>query len=163
MAAPIARKPTRSRAARGGSAAGSRCHVLIGLAVPALALSAALGYYYVQFSRQIEARLHGERDRVLPRVFARPLVLRSGQSLGAVQVVDRLNDLGYTQRSRVEKAGEFAVGAGAVTVIPRGGNHKGESVRIAFDQPRVRQGSGLPPPPRARRADRAREQPRPTA
>ena len=33
-----------------------------------------LGYYYVQFSRIIEARLHGERDRVIPRVFARPLV-----------------------------------------------------------------------------------------
>jgi penicillin-binding protein 1B len=122
-------------------------YVLIGLAIPALALSAALGYYYVQFSQQIEARLHGERDRVLPRVFARPLELRTGQSLGAVQVVDRLNDLGYAQRSRVGKAGEFAVGAGAVTVVPRGGNHQSEIVRIAFDQPRVRQAGGQPAAP----------------
>ena len=119
-------------------------YLLIGLAIPALALSAALGYYYVQFSRQIEARLHGERDRVLPRVFARPLELRRGQPLGAMQVVDRLNDLGYAQRSRVEKAGEFAVGAGAVTVIPRGGNNQGEIVRIVFEQPRVRQAGGAP-------------------
>ena len=37
---------------------------------------AFLGYYYVQFSRIIEARLHGERDRVIPRVFARPLTLQ---------------------------------------------------------------------------------------
>ena len=29
----------------------------------------------------IDARLHGERERVLPRVFARPLELRRGQAL----------------------------------------------------------------------------------
>ena len=103
-------------------------------------MSAILSYYYVVFSRQIEARLHGERERVLPRVFARPLELRKGQSLGAAQIIDRLNDLGYAQRARVEKAGEFAVGAGAISVIPRGGNRHGQTVRILFEQPRVRQG-----------------------
>ena len=61
---------------------------------------------------------------MLPRVFARPLELRKGQSLGAAQIIDRLNDLGYAQRARVEKAGEFAVGAGAIAVIPRGGNRQ---------------------------------------
>ena len=35
----------------------------------------AAGYYAVTFSRMIDARLHGERDRVIPRVFARPLEL----------------------------------------------------------------------------------------
>ena len=29
-----------------------------------------------------------------------------------------MNDLGYAQRARVEKPGEFAVGAGAISVIP---------------------------------------------
>jgi penicillin-binding protein 1B len=103
---------------------------------------AVLSYYYVVFSRQIEARLHGERERVLPRVFARPLELRKGQSLGATQIIDRLNDLGYAQRARVEKAGEFAVSAGAIAVIPRGGNRNGETVRILFEQPRLRKATG---------------------
>jgi penicillin-binding protein 1B len=116
---------------------------LIALAVPALVLSVMFGYYYVAFSRQIEARLHGERERVLPRVFARPLELRRGQSLGAAQIVDRLNDLGYAQRTRVEKAGEFAVGAGAIAVIPRGGSRHGQTVRILFEQRRVRQAGGV--------------------
>src|SRR4029453_8353661 len=75
---------------------------------------------------------------------ARPLELRTGQPLGAMQVVDRLNDLGYAQRSRVEKAGEFSVGAGAVTVIPRGGNTQGQTVRIMFAAPRVQQAGGAP-------------------
>jgi hypothetical protein len=42
---------------------------------------ALTGYYYVTFSRMIDARLHGERDRVLPRVFARPLEIRRGDNV----------------------------------------------------------------------------------
>ena len=34
-------------------------------AVLALAGSTAFGHYYVQFSRVIDARLHGERDRAV--------------------------------------------------------------------------------------------------
>jgi penicillin-binding protein 1B len=119
----------------------------LALAVPAIAGSAVIGYYYVAFSRQIEARLHGERDRVLPRVFARPLALRKGQWLGAGQLIDRLNDLGYTQRARVEKAGEFAVSAGAITLVPRGGDHQGQVVRISFEQPRARKAATVPAAP----------------
>ena len=74
------------------------------LAVPLVVLCFAAGYYYVTFARLIDARLHGERDRVLPRVFARPLELRRGQSLTERQLVDRLNDLGYAQRARADKA-----------------------------------------------------------
>ena len=59
-------------------------------------------YYYVTLSRLIDARLHGERERVLPRVFARPLELRRGQSMTERQLVDRLNDLGYTLRGRAD-------------------------------------------------------------
>jgi penicillin-binding protein 1B len=111
---------------------------LIALALPAVVLSGVLGYYYVQFSKQIEDRLHGERDRVLPRVFARPLELRRGQWLGDRPLIDRLNDLGYAQRARVERPGEFAVGRGAIALIPRGGDRQGEVIRVVFEQPRTR-------------------------
>jgi hypothetical protein len=70
-------------------------------AVPLGALCFVTGYYYVLFARQIDQRLHGERERVLPRVLARPLELRRGQGLTEQQLVDRLNDLGYAQRGRV--------------------------------------------------------------
>ena len=78
----------------------------------------ALGYYYVSFARLLDARLHGERATVLPRVFARPLELRRGQSLTERQLVDRLNDLGYAQRTMFEKPGEFVIGSGDVTIMP---------------------------------------------
>ena len=40
-----------------------------------LATVGTLAYWWVRYSEPIDARLHGERDRVLPRVYARPLEL----------------------------------------------------------------------------------------
>jgi penicillin-binding protein 1B len=98
----------------------------------ALVCSAVFGYYYVQFSRIIEARLHGERDRVIPRVFARPLILHGGQGLSESELIARLNDVGYTERSRVERPGEFAVDRRSIVLLPRGGDQVGRVVRIVF-------------------------------
>jgi penicillin-binding protein 1B len=123
---------------------------LLLLAIPAVILSGFLAYYYVQFSREIEVRLHGERDRVLPRVFARPLDLWRGQALGQVQLVDRLNDLGYAQRAAPEKPGEFGVSQSTVLLVPRGGDHPGIMVRAVFEEPRAPKatpGATSPPVP----------------
>src|SRR6266498_5307336 len=81
----------------------------LGLSIPAILLCFAAGYYYVRFAHLIDARLHGERDTVLPRVYARPLELRRGQSLTDRQLIDRLNDLGYAERARPDKPGEFSI------------------------------------------------------
>ena len=113
-----------------------------------------LGFYYVQFSRIIEARLHGERDRVIPRVFARPLTLHTGQGLSERELVARLNDVGYTERARVERAGEFAVDGRSVVLVPRGGDHAGQPVRIAFAEPKVVKVSQTPPAPAPDRISR---------
>src|SRR5205823_9140120 len=103
-------------------------------ALPVILLFGALGYYYVSFARILGARLHGERDTVFPRVLARPLEIRRGQSLTDRQLIDRLNDLGYAQRASLEKPGEFAIGKGAVTIRPRSGELKG-IVRVVFQKP----------------------------
>jgi len=104
-------------------------------AIPAMLLVVAAGYYYVRFSRLIDARLHGERSTVFPRVLARPLELRRGQSMTEQQLVDRLNELGYAHRDRLEKAGEFAIGAGAVAIMPRVSELNGQAVRVIFQRP----------------------------
>jgi penicillin-binding protein 1B len=111
--------------------------VLGAVAAIVIFFSGVLGYYYVQFSRIIEARLHGERDRVVPRVFARPLTLYSGQGLTELELVARLNDVGYTEKSRVERPGEFALDRRAIVLVPRGGDHAGQPVRIIFAEPRL--------------------------
>jgi hypothetical protein len=46
---------------------------VLALSVPMVVLCFAASYYYVRFSHLIDARLHGERVTVLPRVLARPL------------------------------------------------------------------------------------------
>ena len=121
-----------------------RLFLLVVIGVPALIASFAAAYYYAQFSRIIEARLHGERDRVIPRVFARPLTLRAGQGISLSELVGRLNDIGYTEKSRVEKAGEFTVEPWSVVVLPRGGDRAGQRVTIAFPQPRPAKAAAKP-------------------
>jgi penicillin-binding protein 1B len=120
--------------------------------VVALASSALLGYYYVEFSRIIDARLHGERDRVIPRVFARPLTFNAGQVIGPGELVARLNAVGYTDRGRAERPGEFAIGERLVAFIPRGGEFAGHAVQVGFTPlPAARAGSKAPPPERIAR------------
>jgi penicillin-binding protein 1B len=95
-------------------------------------------YYYVTFAHQIDERLHGERERVLPRVFARPLELYQGEAVSDRQLLDRLNDLGYVQRTRAENIGEFSATDGVVSLIPRGGTYRGRLVRATFQRARPR-------------------------
>src|SRR5437870_7189253 len=91
----------------------------LALAIPTVVVCFLATYYYVRFSHLIDARLHGERATVFPRVLARPLELRRGQAMTEQQLSDRLNELGYAHRDHVEKAGEFAIGQGAVAIMPR--------------------------------------------
>lgn len=93
------------------------------------------GYYYVTFGRLIDQQLHGERQRVFPRIFARPLELRLGQALTNRQLVDRLNDIGYAERPKAEKPGEFALEDGGVSIVPRAEEFKGRTVRVSFQKP----------------------------
>jgi penicillin-binding protein 1B len=109
----------------------------IGLSIPTVILCFAAGYYYVRFARLIDARLAGERDTVLPRVFARPLELRRGQSLTERQLIDRLNDLGYAQRASISQPGEFTLGIGVIAIMPRRPELKGQIVRVVFQRPAV--------------------------
>jgi penicillin-binding protein 1B len=111
---------------------GWRFYVFLGIAVPLLVGSALIGYYYVAFSRLIDARMHGEFERTDPRIFARPLTIRRGQRITQQQMIDRLNDLGYAQRAKVEQAGQFAIGRDALAVIPRSGDRPGQIIRFAF-------------------------------
>jgi penicillin-binding protein 1B len=109
--------------------------VFLAIGIPAIVLSVVLGYYYVVFSRMMDARLNADLDRAVPRVFARPFVLHRGQAVTPRQLEIRLNDLGYALRARVERPGEFAVGRDGVTFIPRGGDYAGKTVRAVFGRP----------------------------
>ncbi len=109
-------------------------------------MAGAAGYYYGQFSLLIEARLQGERVRVIPRVYGRPLTLRPGLTLASDDVVQRLNDLGYTARETPREGGEFAATREVVAIVPRGGRHAGRTVRLEWAAPDgTRPGAATPP------------------
>jgi penicillin-binding protein 1B len=124
--APDKKTPARKRRR------GWKFYALLGAGVPLLVVSVVVGYYYVVFSRMIDARIHGEMQRTDPRVFARPFELRPGQALTPRQLDTRLNDLGYSHRARAEEAGEFAIGRDTMVLVPREGDRKGKTVRIVF-------------------------------
>src|SRR3954469_13079781 len=120
----------------------------LAVGIPTVVLCFAAAYSYVRFAHLIDARLHGERETVFPRILARPLELRRGQSLTERQLIDRLNDLGYAHRDHVEKPGEFAIGNGAVAIMPRAPELKRQVVRVVFQRPapEVKNASRRQPP-----------------
>jgi penicillin-binding protein 1B len=111
---------------------GWKLYALAILGGPSLVLGCILGYYYVSFSRMVDARLRGELQRVDPRVFARPFELHRGQSTSQIELIERLNELGYSQRARAEQPGEFTIGRDTLVFIPRDGDRKGRTIRIVF-------------------------------
>jgi penicillin-binding protein 1B len=125
-----------------------RRQILIGLGVMAVAAVGIAVYLYVSYGRIIDARLHGERDRTVPRVFARPLTLQANQSINQAELVVRLNDVGYAQRARVERPGEFAIDRNTVVLISRSGDQAGKPLTVVFpDPPVLRKKTAKPPPP----------------
>ena len=123
-----------------------RRHLTIALAVLAVLMVGTVSYLYVSYGRIIEARLHGERDRAVPRVYARPLTLQAGQNLSQSELVARLNDVGYAQRARVERTGEFAIDRHHVIILSRGGDQAGRVVTVSFPEPVVPKKKSAKPP-----------------
>ena len=117
-------------------------HIVIGLAVLAVITVGVVSYLYVSYGRLIDERLHGERDRAVPRVFARPLTLQTGQSLSQADFIARLNDVGYAQRSRVERGGDFSVDRNSVILLSRSGDQAGKVVTVSFPEPPEKQAWG---------------------
>jgi penicillin-binding protein 1B len=90
------------------------------------------GYFWVKYGRLIEQGMAGEQHPV-PRIFGRPFDLHAGLGLSPSQLVQRLNDLGYTERPKAEHPGEFArASTGSVTLIPRQAGDTAPSVRVDF-------------------------------
>jgi len=105
---------------------------LLAVGVTALAGAVVFGYYFTVFSKVIDKRLHGERERVLPRVYARPLEVRRRQALTLREFVDRLNALGYADRPGASKPGEFVTRANEALLRPKGGSAPEQLVRVVF-------------------------------
>jgi penicillin-binding protein 1B len=111
------------------------------LRLAALTLSVLAGlmlivgsFYWVRYGRLIDSKLGGEQ-RPVPRIFGRPLTLQAGLSLSPAQLVQRLNDVEYAERPKVDGPGEFVVAGTTVTIGVRpDGQAKPQTVRVDFSR-----------------------------
>ena len=110
--------------------------------VPLLVLAGVTAYYYSAFAKVVDDRLQGERLKALSRVYARPLEFRRGQWISMQQFAERLNVLGYAERPSPSQPGEFSRGEGVLTIVSRGGDLAGQTVRLRLEP--VTRGAGLP-------------------
>ena len=137
----------------------SKRRISIALGMAAVVMLGVVAYLYVSYGRIIDARLHGERDRAVPRIFARPLTLQTGQNMTQAELIGRLNDVGYAQRSRVERTGDFAIDRSSIVLLSRGGDQAGKVVTVSFPEPPViRKKTAKPPPPPQQRITKIQAQ-----
>jgi penicillin-binding protein 1B len=93
--------------------------------------------YWQHYGRIIEAKLGGG-NQPMPRIYGRPFELSPGQGLSVEQFVQRLNEVGYTQRAKADGPGEFAVAGNVVTMGTRpGGAEPGRTVTVEFSERRA--------------------------
>jgi penicillin-binding protein 1B len=96
--------------------------------------SSVLIYYYLKFNVMVDRRLQGERWMVPARLYARPVVLRTGMPMTGAGFVSILNGLKYEEKDDIPASpGEFAVGAKTVTFLPRGEHAPPEPVMLVLE------------------------------
>ncbi|MEJ7618844.1 MAG: hypothetical protein WKF30_18145 [Pyrinomonadaceae bacterium] len=98
-----------------------------------------LGYFYLQFSERIDARLRGDIFTRAAGIYAAPKELRIGAAISADALVERLKSGGYVEKSQQadNSRGRYAVNNGGVEIDPsRGmvidGNLPYPRVRVGF-------------------------------
>jgi penicillin-binding protein 1B len=114
--------------------------------LPVVVGSSLVIYYYLRYSVLVERRLKGERWAVPARLYARPLVLHGGLSLGIPGFIKVLNGLKYEEKKDggALQPGEFLPGEKVVTFDPRPvPNGATEALAVTFDKEHVKDLKGV--------------------
>jgi penicillin-binding protein 1B len=113
--------------------------------LPLVIGASVLIYYYLRYNVMVERRLRGERFGVPARLYARPLVLRSGMPLGVPALVKTFNALKYEQKTEAPAAeAEFTLRPGGVAFWPRQtGGAPPETINVVVDKDRVKEMRGV--------------------
>jgi penicillin-binding protein 1B len=86
--------------------------------IGAVAVIVFMGLLWVRYGRMIDARLGSEQGKA-PRIFGRPFELQTGRGLKPNELVQRLNDIGYAERTKAAEPGQFSVAGLSVTLMTR--------------------------------------------
>jgi len=93
--------------------------LLTAATLPVVIGSSVLIYYYLRFSVMVERRLQGERWLIPARLYARPLVLRTGMALGAADLV-KIKVMRSGGLHRARKVCAVAEAAGLPVIVGSG-------------------------------------------
>jgi penicillin-binding protein 1B len=113
--------------------------ILLGAAaVVFLSLLSVYIYYYLQYAKIVEHRMRGQIFNNASKIYARPRVLRVGESAQAHQIVNQLRIAGYSEEG---EKGESRLGTyslqGSVLVV-----HPGPESYHSSEGARIRMGDG---------------------
>ncbi len=106
--------------------------LLIAAGVVAAILFTTIVVMYVRYARVIDAKLAGDQQAT-PRIFGRPFEVQVGQGLSPAQLAQRLNDVGYAQRTKPEAPGDFAIVGASIVVLPRAAGTREPEPAVKID------------------------------
>jgi penicillin-binding protein 1B len=104
-----------------------------------LAGATTFAYYYVVYSRMIDARLSGEVFGNTSQVYSAPRRIYEGEAIGSREIAASLDRAGYYDRPVEGARGEYSVSASALSIRPSANSFFGGSnaLRVQFEGARI--------------------------
>jgi penicillin-binding protein 1B len=104
-----------------------------------LACAAVFAFYYVSYSRMIDARLSGQAFSNTSQVYSAPRRLYAGEPMPESELTAYLRRAGYSDRAMPGAPGEFQSSSGSVSVTPSARSYFGASnaLRVHFSGGRI--------------------------
>jgi penicillin-binding protein 1B len=104
-----------------------------------LAGAVMFAYYYVSFSRMIDARLSGEIFGNTSQVYSAPRRIYQGEALGESEVVASLERAGYFDHAVQGARGEFTVSGSTLRIRPSPNSYFGSAnaLRVDFESGKI--------------------------
>ena len=102
-------------------------------------------YYYVTYSRMIDARLSGQVFGNTSQVYSAPRQIYAGEAMRESEVAAYLAEAGYTE-GREGARGEYTVAGANLSIHPGPGSYFGgtNALRVTFDGGRIARITALP-------------------
>ncbi|MGB7436888.1 MAG: hypothetical protein WBW49_15855, partial [Candidatus Acidiferrum sp.] len=96
-----------------------------------LAAASVFTFYYVKYSRMIDARLSGPIFQNTTQIFSAPEPISTGQAWGVDDLVSYLQHAGYRPEADNNALGEYTVDGSVVQIKPSKLSYFGESNELA--------------------------------
>jgi len=78
------------------------------------------GYFYVQYSRMLDAKLRGDVLIRTSGIYAQPRTIRAGQSVSVAELKSHFDDLGYAETAEATdpNRGRYSFDSNGMTIVP---------------------------------------------